>query len=335
MFIEPTTLASTGGALALALKERGVDHRELFRRVGLDPELIAIDATRYSFQQVCALWELASEVTRDEAFGIAAARHLKPSALGALGIAFVASHTLEDAYRRVERYYRLVTNAYDFRFTQEGKSVFMTVTSTAAVQPTRWAVDASTSAVVLLSRYVTNEALQPLSLGLRRSLPDDTEPWDTLFRCPIQFGALQDALEFDNDVLRRPIVGASADLARNIDKVAEKYLAALGNDTTVAQASELIVRLLPSGEVTAENIASELNQSLRTLKRRLRDEGTNFRSLVDEVRCTFATDYLRERRHSLAQVAYLVGFSDQAAFTRAFKRWTDQTPGEYVRQLDR
>ena len=66
MLIEPTSLASAGGALVLTLEERGIDHRELFRRVGLDPELMAMDGARYPFRRVCALWELAVDITRDE-----------------------------------------------------------------------------------------------------------------------------------------------------------------------------------------------------------------------------------------------------------------------------
>jgi AraC-like DNA-binding protein len=83
---------------------------------------------------------------------------------------------------------------------------------------------------------------------------------------------------------------------------------------------------MPAGRTSQEHIAQRLSQSPSTLGRKLRSEGTNYQAVLDAARRDMALQYLRDRRHSLAEIAFLVGFSDQANFTRAFRRWTGRTP---------
>ena len=87
---------------------------------------------------------------------------------------------------------------------------------------------------------------------------------------------------------------------------------------------------MPSGDIDQEEIARALHQSPSTLQRRLREEGTSYQQLLDTTRHELAIDYLREGQHSLADITFLLGFSDQSNFTRAFRRWTGRTPREYL-----
>ena len=90
-----------------------------------------------------------------------------------------------------------------------------------------------------------------------------------------------------------------------------------------------IIERLPSGHVTQEEIAQELNMSLRNMQRRLRGEGTSFTQLLDDTRRTLATQYVRSRRLSINEITYLLGFSEPSNFSRAFKRWTGLSPSEF------
>ena len=90
---------------------------------------------------------------------------------------------------------------------------------------------------------------------------------------------------------------------------------------------------LHKGEASIDAIASELGMSRATLYRRLKQEGTTFAEVADELRCRMASDYLSARKVSVNEAAYLVGFSEASSFVRAFRRWTGQTPTEYRDQL--
>jgi AraC-like DNA-binding protein len=101
-------------------------------------------------------------------------------------------------------------------------------------------------------------------------------------------------------------------------------------DSTAARVRSLLLKAMPSGEFDREAIARALNQSSSTLQRRLRDEGSSYQELLNATRHEMALEYLRQGRHSLVDVAFLLGFTDQSNFTRAFRRWTGKTPREYL-----
>ena len=83
---------------------------------------------------------------------------------------------------------------------------------------------------------------------------------------------------------------------------------------------------MPSGKVTQNLVAGQLHRSVSSLQRQLQAEGVSYRQILEDTRRTLATQFVREDDYSLSQIAYLLGFSDQANFSRAFKRWTGETP---------
>jgi len=107
-----------------------------------------------------------------------------------------------------------------------------------------------------------------------------------------------------------------------------EYLAKLDKDNIVDRATTIIVDMLPSGGIADEKIAVQLNMSARSLQRRLKAAGTTFRKLLEAVRKDLAATYVRDPDIELVEVAFLLGFSDQSAFSRAFKRWTGCPPSE-------
>ena len=106
------------------------------------------------------------------------------------------------------------------------------------------------------------------------------------------------------------------------------YLGKLNKDDIIDRVTAAIVDLLPSGGIADEKIAASLNMSVRSLQRRLKEVGTTFRKLLDTIREDLATTYVQDPEIELAEVAFLLGFSDQSAFSRAFRRWKDKSPRE-------
>jgi AraC-like DNA-binding protein len=94
----------------------------------------------------------------------------------------------------------------------------------------------------------------------------------------------------------------------------------------------LLIALLPSGKTDQELVSKRLNRSASTLQRQLHAEGLSYRDVLESTRRSLAEDYLRDQKHSQAQIAYLLGFSDQSNFSRAFKRWTSMSPKQFQEQ---
>ncbi len=107
-----------------------------------------------------------------------------------------------------------------------------------------------------------------------------------------------------------------------------EYLGKLDKDNIIDRGTAVIIDMLPSGGVADEKVAGQLNMSVRSLQRRLKEAGTTFRTLLEAVRKDLAATYIRDPDIELVEVAFLLGFSDQSAFSRAFKRWTGCSPSE-------
>jgi AraC-like DNA-binding protein len=104
-----------------------------------------------------------------------------------------------------------------------------------------------------------------------------------------------------------------------------------GDPSARGRVESLLMPILHTGEAGMEAAARALGMSRQTLFRRLKAEGVTFEQVLDELRRRLALDYLAGRKVSVSEVAYLVGFSDPAAFSRAFKRWTGQSPRSFRR----
>ncbi len=163
-------------------------------------------------------------------------------------------------------------------------------------------------------------------------VPWSAPAWAAAYPRPTRFNAPRAAVLLHDGVLgaasRRADPLVAALLARN----AEAIVAARPSTPSVlAQVHEAIVSTLPTGLPTMDKVARALATSHRTLRRRLSDEGLTFERVRDDTLAAIARDRLQDRRETLAEVAYVLGFSEVRAFHRAFRRWTGVTPGEYRR----
>ena len=140
-------------------------------------------------------------------------------------------------------------------------------------------------------------------------------------------------MTFSETDAARILVTANAQMAAIHDQVAEQRISQLGGSENALRVKQLIVQSLPEGEPTRDDIATKMAISSRTLQRRLQDEGQTFHEILDEVRHNLAKRYLGNEKLSLADVAHLLGFSDQSSFTRAAHRWFDTSPSKYRHQV--
>jgi AraC-like DNA-binding protein len=162
--------------------------------------------------------------------------------------------------------------------------------------------------------------------------PSETHEYERLFQAPVEFGAGADAIEFDAALLDVELDGADPTLVRLLRQHAEALLARAPEPDSVVTALRSHLAQAPPDEVGAVvRAARALGTSERSLQRKLRDEGTSFKEVLDGVRRDLALSYLRDARHSVSDVAFLVGFAEASAFSRAFRRWTDTTPATWRR----
>lgn len=327
---EPTTLSTWALAIAHTLESQGCDADAAFAEAGLDKKQARDPDARYPVSGMTRLWQAAVRLSGDPAIGLKVAEQVQPASLHALGLSILASATLDDALQRVSRYSRIVSNAAHIELQRNGHiaSLHFRVPDW-NIPLAHEAFDAFMGNMVKLGRMLAQRDTAPLGVHLMRAEPDNVQVYRDFFQAPIYFNAAEHRLDFEAEYLDERLPSANTALARLNDQVIVEYLARFDKSQIAVQVRNLIIERLPSGEPNQSQIASQLNLSLRGLQRRLKEEGSNFKSLLEKTRQELGCQYLRETDISLGEITYLLGFSDQSNFTRAFKRWIGMAPSDY------
>jgi AraC-like DNA-binding protein len=256
------------------------------------------------------------------------ARHTSPTTFHALGFSLAASSTLRDAFERIVRYYRLVSEGATVRFVEDADGYRISARPAGPYVAVE-ALDAMLALAVRLCRSLSDRTFAPLRVLVQRPMPADPSPFERCFRAPIEFDAPVHALVLGKEVCDRRLQGANAELARTNDLIATQALGRLDQSRVADRVRVILINRLPGGAPPLSQMARELATSARELQRRLARESTTYADLVDDTRRDLAEAYLREGRHSMSDIAYLLGFSGSASFTRAFRRWRGLPPSAY------
>ncbi len=322
----PTTLATLLLALHRHAGARGVDADALFAGAGIDVRVFLQPGARVRSDLVNRVWRDAEALLGDDCLGLDVAGHAHPSAADALGYAWLASATLREGMTRLARYMRIVAGIARVRFVAgepSGELILEPIT----LPPGRH--DSFFAIVVRYSRASRGDDFRPQSLALARAAPRDPSRHAALFGCAVEFGAPSSVMRIANADLDARLPTANAEIAAMTERMLEAQLARLDRADLVAQLKTRILDALPSGSPTEEEIARALALSQRTLQRRLALAGTTFGDVLDTTRRDLAFHHLANPGRQVSEIAYLLGFAEAASFTRAFRRWTGLTPGEY------
>ena len=322
----PSVLASWTRTIIRALDARGVDGRALAADAGIDVRRLDDAEARYLMTDTRELWRQAVAATGDPCLGLHVARYVNFATFHALGAAVLASGTLREAFRRLERYGRVVGDAATLRLDDRGARTRLVLEVTGTGPVPDEAIDALLALTLRVARLLRDRpTLSPLRVELSRSEPSPSEPFRRFFQAPIAFGARTNLLEFAAADLDERLPAGNAEVAHRIDEVLARYVARLDDRQLLSRVRAAIVERLPDGEPSQRTIARALGVSLRTLQRRLADEGTSYQAILDGARADLARVYLAEG-WSVTEIAFTLGFSDTSSFSRAFRRWTGRAP---------
>ena len=249
-----------------------------------------------------------------------------------MGYAWLASHTLRDALNRFVRYLRIVSEKIFLSLEEDTKGLTLVLSYKILGMRVPAQIDMGMAMSIHICRLNLGENLKPTAVSFMHAEPSCAGEYLALFRAPVKFSAERDSITFSLKDVDRYLMGTNPQLARLNDQVMIEYLAKLDKDDIVNRVAAVIVDMLPSGGVADEKVAEALSMSVRSLQRRLKEVGTTFRTILDTTRSDLASTYVRDPDIELAEVAFLLGFSDQSAFSRAFKRWTGIPPIEARKQ---
>lgn len=307
---------------------RGVPPAALLDPVGLaEDDLLDVDG-RVPAATMVRLWALAPELAREPDFGLLLGEATGPAGAPLLTKLFLAHRTLGDGLARVVHYLRVANDVNGIEREDDGAVVRLWFTDMDPALPLpRHAAEYGMASLVAIARGAAGDDLCPLSVAFAHPIPEATAAHARVFRAKVTFGGARTELAFRRVDLERPMKSHDPLLVELLEHQAQKALERLPERPTFTQRVRgAVVKLLPSGNADLDGVADHLRTTPRTLQRWLREEGTSFQAVRGDAQRSLAELFLRERDHTIAEVALLVGFSDQAAFHKAFVRWTGTTP---------
>jgi AraC-like DNA-binding protein len=326
---ELTIAASGVRALLDVAVARGANRRALTERARIEPgELDDLDS-RVPFSRYVALMRAGQELCNDPALALHFGETVDP-----IEISFthqIGARSLEEAFATGNRYARLSVEVDDentdrFVLTRSNGQLWMIDNRKNANAFPELTESGFARMVCTMRRFVGPKQLLK-AVHFTHPAPAYRAEYDRIFRVPVFFESDRNALLLDDAVLSFKPPVASAYVAQVLTAHADDLLEKLESSKSVSDRVErLLTEGLNGGDVSMDTIAGKLGLSRQTLFRRLKLESTTFQRVLDDLRHRLALHYLDGGKKSVNQTAYLVGFSDPAAFSRAFKRWTGKSP---------
>ena len=249
--------------------------------------------------------------------------------LGLVGLLVKYSPDAGSALRSLVRHFHLHTRSAAVNLTVErDQATFSFGVYQAQVEAIDQIGDGAVTMMFNIMRALCGRAWKPVEVQFAHRKPQDVEPYRRYFQVPLRFDAEQYALVFPARWLDQPLPEADREVRRLLQKQIDAIEVNHGDDFPAQIRSVLRTALLTS-QAGADQVAALFSMHSRTLNRRLHAFGTSFRTLVDEGRFEIARQILEDSAMNVNQIAEILDYADASAFTRAFRRWSGTTPGEW------
>nr|WP_281721921.1 AraC family transcriptional regulator [Nitrosomonas nitrosa] len=328
---EPTVSAGLARSYLGFAVSRGASERALSDTAGIELDSLDDPDNRVPLGAYVKLVRAGKAMTGEPGLPLIFAEAIDLSEYSVVGMLSNAAETMMDSATQLNRYGQLVVEV-DIgegpRFSYEPRDGVM------------WMIDQRRNPNDFFE--LTETTFTRLITGPRRFLPrahvlevhvTHPEPphravYDSIWRCPISFNAPWNAMRMDHTLATHRVRLEPQYVFGVLSKHAEQLLKDLeSSKTTRGRVETLLMPILHTGDIGMDVIAAKIGQSRQTLYRNLKEEGVTFEQVLDDLRHKLALHYLDGKRVSVNETAYLVGFSDPSAFSRAFKRWTGRSPG--------
>lgn len=319
-----------------ALHHHGHDPEPLLQRYGLDAARLAEPGARLSIPRYMHLGHAAIELTGEPALGLLMGRFSRLSQAGLAGVTAAQAPTVGDAARTLLRFEPLYAANYrgQSNYVEDRHGAWLRFYSISPYNTyNRFVVDSLLAGWLAQLSSLAGQALQAERIEIEFDPPGYAAQYQALCSTPVHFAAPCNQLRLGRATLALRNPEHCPSTWQHLLQLCEAELA---QRTRIRSLGERITHLLGpllngGREPDLDEVARQLQLPPWTLRRKLAEQGTGFRSLLNDTRRDLAETYIRDTELAFGEIAYLLGFASAEAFQRAFKRWTQMTPGEFRR----
>jgi AraC-like DNA-binding protein len=332
---EPTVAAGFARGLMDFAVQKGAARESLAQRSGIDAADLEDQDRRIPLARYVALMRAAKDLTGDPALALHFGESVDIREMSIVGLIGQACATAMEAFAQVNRYARLTVDvdlAGGDRLDMQADARGLWVVDTRS-DPNAFPelTESSFARMASSARRLGVSGLMK-AVHVTHPAPEHAAEYHRVLQAPVTFESERNAVLIDPAVMATPIALQPRYAFGVLSERAEALLKELESATTMrGRVEALLLPMLHTGNASAEAAAARLGLSRQTLYRKLKAEGATFEEVLDSLRHRLALDYLDGKKASVNEVAYLVGFSDRASFSRAFKRWTGVRPGSIRR----
>jgi len=318
-----------------AAQQLGADSpvlRGALTAAGLSPAVLTAETALVSTHKCIDFLEEAARLSGDGTLGLKLGKSYDLRTSGLSAYVSISADTLRQGLLNAIRYGTLIDTSADYALEERGNVVTVRIDSRSAYfRSHRQGPEFKMAFIVASCRHWASDRFRVLEVRFAHPRSSSIDEFTRHFRCPVLFGSEATELLIDPAMLSLPMRSADPHLLAILTRFGDELLAAGASGKTAlrSRVERLVLDGLPKGAPEAARLSRALGLSERTLARQLRAEGTSYQQIVNELRRDTAKSYLSDPALSIGQVAYLLGYSEQSAFTTAFRRWTGVSPRTY------
>jgi AraC-like DNA-binding protein len=334
----PTISAGYPRALLDFAVSRGADRETLIARSHIHPDELLNQDNRIPVANYLALIDAGIELCNEPALSLLFGEAVKMTDISIVGLMGQAAGNSEEARGQISRYGRLALDEDDgdpsdlMEVVRDGGDLWLRSTSRLYLENPHLTEAAFARCVcgvraMIASMPALAHIRFPKAIHFTHKEPDYRAEYDRIFGVPLVFESDMNAIVVDEALMQMSLPSPNPYLSEVLRAHAEGLLENLERSKSLrGRVESLLIPGLHTGQTNMDAIAGKLALSRQTLFRKLKAEGVTFEKVLDELRRKLALHYLRDKKASVHETAYLVGFSEPAAFSRAFKRWTGSSP---------
>ncbi|WP_160499643.1 AraC family transcriptional regulator [Paenibacillus dendrobii] len=315
---------------------RGYDWEEFCTKAGIEGGLLSQTEARIEAGRFEQIVQAAADFTEDHAFGLHQGQAMNLADLGVLGYVMLHSETIGEALAAYQKYNYVVCSQYNAKleYADGHALIHLVLNHSAQGGFSRHCIEDMAVSLVQIMLQLSGKPIKIMGVNFSHERQAAEEEYMAALGVSPQFKQEGNGLAFNVEVLDYPVLGADTRLLGVFKTIAEEVRLKLTQGAVLSsRLREWILSCMPSYFPTLQDAAREMKLSARTLQARLKDEQTTYNRLANEVRRELAIRHLAQPEHTVAEIAYLLHFSEPSSFHAAFKKWTGTAPGEYRQQL--
>jgi AraC-like DNA-binding protein len=320
-------------AFAEALSQLGVPFERTCAEAELSAARLSDPTEMVSVSEYGRFLEVAVRLSEDRAFALHVGERAQTGALHTVGYLLLNCRTMRDAIAQFVRFAALIYDEARWELREADDRATFSYEHTALdddIAP----LDAEfcIAFIVGVGRHFCGRENAPREVRFRHAAPAHAAVYEQVFRCPVSFDQPRHEIVFKRGLLDVPQIHRDEPVAQLLRQRAEMLLTERGTEALLKQRIVDLVKYQPDlDSLDADSVARRLGLGPRTLRRRLASLNVSLLELVEAARCDLAREALAKAT-PIKEIADRLGYSEQSAFQRAFKRWTGMTPGQYRAQ---